>query len=90
MEASNGHVICPNLPNSLVKGLGLTPSYPAHWSGFMFLFLSVYMCLIAQSYPTLCDPVNCSLPGSSARRISQARILVWVAFSSRGFSQPRD
>ena len=37
-----------------------------------------------------CDPMNCSLPGSSARRISQARILVWVAFSSRGFSQPRD
>ena len=38
MEAPNGHVICPNLPSSLTKGLGLKPSYPAHWSsGFLFL-----------------------------------------------------
>ena len=30
---------------------------------------------VAQSYPTLCDPVNCSLPGSSVHGILQARIL---------------
>ena len=38
-----------------------------------------------------CDPMDCSLPGSSVHGISQARILEWVAMpSSRGFSQPRD
>ena len=38
-----------------------------------------------------CDPVDCSLPGSSVSGISQARILEWVAISfSRGSSQPRD
>ena len=30
---------------------------------------------VAQSYPTLCDPVDCSLPGSSVHGILQARIL---------------
>ena len=30
---------------------------------------------VAQSYPTLCDPINCSLPGSSVHEILQARIL---------------
>ena len=39
----------------------------------------------------LCDPVDCSLPGSSVHGILQARILEWVAVSSsRGSSQPRD
>ena len=39
-------------------------------------------CLVAQSCPTLCDPVDCSLPGSSVHGISQARILEWDAISS--------
>ena len=38
-----------------------------------------------------CDPMNCSLPGSSVHGILQARILEWVAISfSRGTSQPRN
>ena len=36
---------------------------------------------VAQSCPTLCDPMNCSLPGSSAHGIVPARILEWVAIS---------
>ena len=37
-----------------------------------------------------CDPMDCSLPGSSVHRISQAKIPEWVAISfSRGYSQPR-
>ena len=41
--------------------------------------------------PTLCDPMDCSPPGSSVHGILQARILEWVAISfSRGSSQPRD
>ena len=40
---------------------------------------------------TLCDPMDCRLPGSSVHGILQARILEWVALpSSRGSSWPRD
>ena len=46
---------------------------------------------VAESRPTLCDPMDCSPPGSSIHGISQARILEWVAISfSRGSSWPRD
>ena len=46
---------------------------------------------VAQSCPTLCNPVDCSLPGSSVHGFLQARILEWIAISfSRGSSQPRD
>ena len=38
-----------------------------------------------------CDPMDCSLPGSTVHEISQAGILGWVAITfSRGSSQPRD
>ena len=41
--------------------------------------------LVAQSCPTLCNPMGCSWPGSSVHGILQARILEWVAVSfSRG------
>ena len=46
---------------------------------------------VAQSCPTLCDPTDCSPPGSSVHGVSQARILEWVAIPfSRGSSQPKD
>ena len=46
---------------------------------------------VTQSCPTLCDPKDCSLPGSSVHGIFQARVLEWVAIPfSRGSSQPRD
>ena len=39
---------------------------------------------VAQSCPTLCDPMDCSLPGSSVHGIFQARVLEWgaIAFSN--------
>ena len=40
--------------------------------------------LAAESFPTLCDPLGCSPPGSSVRGISQAGILEWVAIPSLG------
>ena len=47
-------------------------------------------CLVTQSCPTLCDPMDCSPPGSSAHGILQARILEWVAFPSpRDLPDPR-
>ena len=46
---------------------------------------------VAQPCPTLCDPMDCSLPGSSVHGIFQAIVLEWIAISfSRGSSQPRD
>ena len=51
----------------------------------------MYACLVAQSFPTLCDPIYCSLPGSTLHGIFQVRILEWVAISfSRVSSWPRD
>ena len=46
---------------------------------------------VAQSYLTLCDPMDCSLPSSSVHGIFQARVLEWIAISfSSGSSRPRD
>ena len=62
----------------LVKG----PHFENHY---------VCACPVAQSCPTLLDPMDCSPPGSSVHGILQARTLEWVAMpSSRGSSQPKD
>ena len=49
-------------------------------------------CLLrCSAYPTLCDTMNCSPPGSPVRGIPQARILEWVAIPfSRGSSRSRN
>ena len=55
------------------------------------LFFPAGHCRSAQSYLTLCDPLDDSPPGSSVHGILQARILEWVDISfSRGASGPRD
>ena len=58
----------------------------------MFVYTLLYVCVsCAQSCQTLCDPMDCSLPGSSVHGISQARILEPFAITSfRGSSRPRD
>ena len=59
-------------------------------NGEMF-WCSLVLMLHAQSCSTLCDPMDCSLSGSSVHGISQARILEWVAISySGGSSRSRD
>ena len=51
----------------------------------------VSIVLVAGSFLTSWNPVDCNLPGSSVHGILQARILEWVAIPfSRGSSQPRD
>ena len=60
-----------------------------YWSGLplpspIFYTQYVVKVKIAQSCPTLCDPVDCSLPGSSVQGILQARILSWQLFPSSG------
>ena len=49
----------------------------------MYVYVSV-----TQSCLTLCDPMDCSLPGSSVHGIFQARILGWVAIVYSRVSDP--
>ena len=69
------------------------------WGRLSYLFLLkncvfhkfIFLTGSLQPGLTLCDPMNCSPPGSSVHGILYARILEWVAMpSSRGSSQPRD
>ena len=64
------------------------------WKFFILnSLLILYMLLLkhTQSCPTLCNPMDCSPPGSSIHGILQARILEWVAIPfSRGSSQFKD
>ena len=51
-----------------------------HWSGLPFPS-PVHESEVAQSCPTLSDPIDCSLPGSSVHGIFQARVLEWGAIA---------
>ena len=69
--------------------LGIPSSYQIYY--LRSSSCSLCCCLIAKSCPTLCDPMDCSPPGSSVHGISQARILESVVISySKGSSQSRD
>ena len=63
---------------------------PSAWNAFLCFSRNAWKklkVLVTQSWPTLCNPVECSPPGSSVHGILQARILEWVAISfSRGSS----
>ena len=52
---------------------------------YIHLYTYMYLCMhvkLLHSCPTLCNPMECSLPGSFVHGISQARRLEWVAISS--------
>ena len=64
------------------------PTYPHN---YWFLIFSMCFTKSLQLCVTLCNPMDCSPPGSSVHGILQARILEWVAMPfSRGSSWPRD
>ena len=68
--------------------MGLRPPSQPHCSPPA---LTVCPCSVTQACPTLCNPVDCSPPGSPIPGILQARTLEWVAISSsRRSCQPRD
>ena len=53
--------------------------------------MTCYCCLVTKSCLTLCDPLDCSPPGSSVHGVLQVRILEFIAISfSRGSSQAMD
>ena len=73
---------CPLIQLALVT----FPSPPTSYTAFLVL-----PSVISLSCLTLCDPLDCSPPGSSVYGILQARILEWIAMPfSRGASWPRD
>ena len=60
-----------------------------HWSGFHFLLQCMKVkseSEVSQSCPTPSNPMDCSLPGSSAHGIFQARVLEWGATAFSGIS----
>ena len=62
-----------------------------YWSWLSPVLFLLQVCMHPQSFPTLCNPMDCSLPGCSVYGIFQARILEWLAISfSRGSSWPWD
>ena len=73
------------------EGPGETPSSLRCLSYLINKLAHRHKVNVTQSCPTLCDPMDCGLPGSSVHGIFQARILEWVTISfSRRSSQPRD
>ena len=61
----------------------------SHWLQDVKHFPRKWKC--SQSCPTLCDPMDCSPPGSSVHRILQPRKLEWMAISLlQGYSWPRN
>ena len=64
------------------------------WEIFTFQWMPIQkgcVCLVIQSCPTLCDPMDCSLPGSSVHRDFPGKVTgVDCHALSSGSSQPRD
>ena len=92
MTEVRGHALC--LLHAVSSQLMETQSQGAQLASPVVRVLNGTCMLLAkllQSCPTLCDPMDCSRPGSSVRGILQARIVEWVAIpSSSASSQPRD
>ena len=57
------------------KHIAITLNFPYHMKDVL-----MFMRAQSRSRVRLCDPVDCSLPGSSVHEILQARILEWVPF----------
>ena len=61
------------------------------WGRWHFIVIWILKMKVTQSCLTLCDSMDCSMPGSSVHGVLQARTLEWVAIPFfRGSSQPRD
>ena len=83
------HPIPPGCHGAPALG-ALRHTLNSHRLSALHIVTFVYV-LVTQSCPTLCDPMDCSWPGSSVPGILQARTLEWLAIPfSRGSSQPRD
>ena len=79
-------------PTFLAPGTGFVEdNFSTDRGGWWFQDDSKWKWVFTHSCLTLCDPMDCSLPGSSVHGILQVRILGWIAIPfSRRSSQPRD
>ena len=76
------YTLCLYYINSwTLNNMALSYAVSLIYVNFFFQYICT-TCLHAQSCLTLCDPMDCSLPGSYIHGIPQARILEWVAISS--------
>ena len=77
--------------HSICRQIWKTQKWPQDWKSSVFILIPKKWSEVTQSCPTICNPMDCKLQGSSLHGILQARILEWVAISfSRGSSLPRD
>ena len=87
-QANYSDSLARRIKNKKSQKTGLTLELMCKEYSLLYMEVKV---LVAQSCPPLCNPMDCTLPGSSVHGISQARILEWTAISfSRGSSPPRD
>ena len=70
---------------------GKSPGVGCHRLLWCKHWVSEWVSEVAQSCPTLCDPMDCNLPGSSIHGILQARVLEWgaIAFSEKHANTPQ-
>ena len=96
---SSHYLILPRVSSLVIWGLGVSAPTPKpqglisgqEWRFHKWFVMTLTLTLKSLSCVRLCDPMDCSLPGSSVHGIFQARVLEWVAISfSRRSSQPRD
>ena len=87
---SNAYLTHKKVLSTKVRILSI-PEFTPIQNAFFRLTNKRCECMCTQLCPALCDPMDCSLPGSSVHGIFQAITLERVAISySRGSSQPRD
>ena len=90
-DTKNGWLIAGNLYLTVDRAW---PELHTDWNCTLCVCVCVCVCVRANSLqlcPTLCNPMDCSPPGSSVHGILQAKILEWVAMpSSQRSSLPRD
>ena len=79
----------PTISSSVIPFSSCLQSFPT--SGFFPMILPCVHARLTQSYPTLCNLMECNVSGSFVHGIFKTRILWWVSVpSSRGSSQLRD
>ena len=72
-----------SIPSSIVVNRSIVKSLFVNYTHKLFISCNIHETnMRSQSCPTLSDPMDCSLPGSSVHGIFQATILEWVAISS--------
>ena len=88
-----GNLYLPSLRRMLLTGISILSALFPKVTPIprSFIARSSAKSEVAPSWTILCDPIDCSLPGSSVHGIFQARVLEWIAISFfRGSSRPRD